>query len=69
MMSDSSSRKPGKGRGAWRAKWSRAPHRRSEVIAKLVEASGPVTVFVAPVIPAFTDHELENIVKAAAHIG
>ena len=46
-----------------------APHRRLEVIAKLAEAGVPVTVLVAPVIPALTDHELENIMEAARGAG
>ncbi len=35
----------------------------------LAEAGVPVTVAIAPVVPAVTDHELEAIVEAAADAG
>lgn len=46
-----------------------APQRRLEVISKLSAAGVPVTVLVAPVIPALTDHELESILEAARAAG
>jgi DNA repair photolyase len=46
-----------------------APQRRLETIAALRQAGVPVTVMVAPVIPALNDHELETIIKAAHHAG
>jgi DNA repair photolyase len=42
---------------------------RLSVIRRLAEAGVPVGVMMAPVIPALTDHELENILDAAAHVG
>ncbi|MBL8552033.1 MAG: PA0069 family radical SAM protein [Hyphomonadaceae bacterium] len=46
-----------------------APHRRIETIRALAQAGIPVTVMVAPIIPALTDHETETILKAAAEAG
>ncbi|MDX2237754.1 MAG: PA0069 family radical SAM protein [Hyphomonadaceae bacterium] len=46
-----------------------APHRRIETIRTLASAGIPVTVMVAPIIPALTDHETETILKAAADAG
>ena len=43
--------------------------RRLAVIRELVAAGIPVTVLVAPLIPALTDHELESILEAAAAAG
>jgi len=46
-----------------------APARRLETIRKLTDAGCPVRVMVAPVIPGLTDHELEQILAAAAAAG
>jgi DNA repair photolyase len=46
-----------------------APASRIAIIRKLAEAKVPVGVMVAPVIPVLTDHEMENIVEAAAQAG
>ncbi len=46
-----------------------APTSRIAIIRKLAEAKVPVGVLVAPVIPVLTDHEMENIVAAAAQAG
>jgi DNA repair photolyase len=46
-----------------------APQARLRVIRALVGAGVPVTVLVAPVIPALNDHELEPLVEAAAAAG
>lgn len=46
-----------------------SPEARLEVIRQLAAAAVPVTVLVAPVIPALTDHELERILEAAAAAG
>jgi DNA repair photolyase len=46
-----------------------APQARLRVIRALVGAGVPVTVLVAPVIPALNDHELESLVEAAAVAG
>jgi DNA repair photolyase len=46
-----------------------APHRRIETIRLLSRAGVPVTVMTAPLIPALNDHELENILEAAAEAG
>jgi len=46
-----------------------APHRRLAMIAALAAARIPVGVLVAPVIPALTDHEMEDILSAAADHG
>ncbi|HEY3785649.1 MAG TPA: PA0069 family radical SAM protein [Steroidobacteraceae bacterium] len=43
-----------------------SPQARLTAIRKLAEAGVPVGVMVAPVIPALTDHELEDILEAAA---
>ncbi|MFQ5690385.1 MAG: radical SAM protein [Gemmatimonadota bacterium] len=45
------------------------PERRLAAIRKLREAGIPVGVFVAPVIPALTDHEVPRILEAAAAAG
>lgn len=42
-----------------------APARRLETIRRLSEAGVPVTVLVAPVIPAINEHEIERILDAA----
>jgi DNA repair photolyase len=46
-----------------------APQARLRVIRELVSAGVPVTVLLAPVIPALNDHELEALVAAAAAAG
>lgn len=46
-----------------------APHARLRAVAGLATAGVPVGVFVAPVIPALTDHELETVMAAAREAG
>lgn len=46
-----------------------APQRRLETIRRLSEAGVPVSVLVAPLIPALTDAELETILGAAREAG
>jgi DNA repair photolyase len=46
-----------------------SPEARLRVIERLAAAGVPVGVMVAPVIPAITDHELENILSAARAAG
>lgn len=46
-----------------------APQARLTTIRKLAEAGIPVSVMVAPIIPALTDHELERILAAAREAG
>ena len=46
-----------------------SPQARLRIIQALSTAGIPVGVFVAPVIPVITDHELEDIVAAAANAG
>jgi len=45
------------------------PARRLKVIRNLADAGIPVTVLVAPVIPALTDQELEKLLAAAREAG
>ena len=45
------------------------PAARLRAIRKLTAAGIPAGVFIAPVIPGLTDHELQAIVKAAAEAG
>src|SRR2546427_7222484 len=45
------------------------PAARLRAIAELTKAGIPAGVFVAPVIPGLTDHELPGIIKAAAEAG
>jgi DNA repair photolyase len=45
------------------------PPRRLEAIRQLSEAGVPVTVMVAPIVPALTDNEIEAILEAAAASG
>ncbi len=45
------------------------PGRRLAVIRALAGAGVPVGVNVAPIIPALTDHEIENLLQAAAQAG
>ena len=46
-----------------------SPARRLETIRKLSEAGIPVTVLVAPIIPAINEHEIERILDAAKAAG
>ncbi|MGA2188717.1 MAG: PA0069 family radical SAM protein [Steroidobacteraceae bacterium] len=46
-----------------------SPQARLRVIGQLAQAGVPVGVMVAPVIPAITDHELEDILGAARSAG
>ncbi len=46
-----------------------APARRLKTIQRLSSAGVPVTVLLAPVIPALNDHELERILTAAREAG
>jgi len=46
-----------------------APQARLRVIRELAAAGVPVTVLLAPVIPALNDHEMEALVGAAAEAG
>lgn len=46
-----------------------APSKRLETIRKLSEAGIPVTVLVAPIIPAVNEHEIERILDAAKAAG
>lgn len=45
------------------------PKRRIEAIRLLSGAGVPVNLFLSPLIPGLTDHEIERIVEAAAHAG
>jgi DNA repair photolyase len=45
------------------------PARRLDAIRLLAEAGVPTGVMVAPIVPGLTDHELENILTAAADAG
>jgi len=46
-----------------------APHARLRAVAELAAAGVPVGVFVAPVIPAITDSDMENVMEAAREAG
>ena len=46
-----------------------SPERRLKTIALLHEQAIPVGTLIAPVIPALTDHELEDLIAAAAQAG
>ncbi len=46
-----------------------APHARLRAVAELASAGIPTGVFIAPVIPAITDHELEALMAAARDAG
>ena len=46
-----------------------APHRRVEAIRALAEAGVPVTVMVAPIVPAINDTEIEAILEECAKAG
>lgn len=45
------------------------PAKRLEAVEILAKAGVPVTVMVAPVVPGLTDHEIPQIVEAAANAG
>ena len=45
------------------------PARRLQIINRLTEAGIPVRVMASPMIPGLSDHELENILKAAKDAG
>jgi DNA repair photolyase len=46
-----------------------APHRRIETVRMLAQAGVPVTVMVAPIIPAINDTEIEAILEEASKAG
>jgi DNA repair photolyase len=46
-----------------------APHRRIEAVRMLAQAGVPVTVMVAPIVPAINDNEIEAILEACAKAG
>ncbi|NKI58724.1 PA0069 family radical SAM protein [Labrenzia sp. PO1] len=46
-----------------------APHKRLEAVRALSDAGIPTSVMMAPVIPALTDSEIENVLEAAAEHG
>ncbi len=46
-----------------------APYRRLQVVRALSEAGVPVSVMMAPIIPALNDHEIEGVLEAAAGHG
>jgi DNA repair photolyase len=46
-----------------------SPQARLRVVRQLADAGVPVGVLVAPVIPAITDHELEDVMAAAKQAG
>jgi DNA repair photolyase len=46
-----------------------SPQARLRVVQQLTEAGIPVGVLVAPVIPAITDHEMEDILSASREAG
>lgn len=46
-----------------------APHRRLEAITNLAAAGIPVGVLAAPIIPGLTDHEIPELLGAAADAG
>jgi DNA repair photolyase len=46
-----------------------APHRRIEAIRMLASAGVPVTVMVAPIVPAINDSEIEAILEECAEAG
>jgi DNA repair photolyase len=48
---------------------SASPQARLRVVEQLADAGVPVGVMVAPVIPAITDHEMEDILAAARDAG
>ena len=46
-----------------------SPERRLTAVRRLADAGVPVYVSIAPVIPAITDHELEQLIERAAEAG
>ncbi|MEX2217814.1 MAG: PA0069 family radical SAM protein [Phycisphaerales bacterium] len=46
-----------------------SPRARLEAVERLAAAGGPVRVMVAPIVPGLTDHEIPQILKAAAEAG
>ena len=46
-----------------------APHRRIEAVRALAQAGVPVTVMVAPIVPAINDSEIEAILEEASKAG
>ncbi|KAA6405333.1 PA0069 family radical SAM protein [Candidatus Tokpelaia sp.] len=46
-----------------------APARRLQAMQRLAEQNVPVSLMLAPIIPALNDHEIENIMRAAAAAG
>jgi DNA repair photolyase len=46
-----------------------SPRARLRVVSELTAAGVPVGVMMAPVIPALTDHEIENLLQAAVAAG
>jgi DNA repair photolyase len=46
-----------------------APAKRLDTVRRLAEAGIPVTVLVAPIIPAINEHEIEDILKASYAAG
>ena len=46
-----------------------APAKRLDTVRKLADAGIPVSVLVAPIIPAINEHEIEDILKAAYEAG
>ena len=46
-----------------------APHRRLQTISCLQQQGVPVSLLLAPVIPALTDHEMESILEQAVSAG
>lgn len=45
------------------------PKRRLEAMRRLSEAGIPVGVVVAPIVPALTEHDIENVLRAARQAG
>jgi len=45
------------------------PKKRLQAVKALVEAGVPVSVLIAPIVPTINDHEIEDIVAAAAEAG
>jgi DNA repair photolyase len=46
-----------------------APRRRLEAVRRLTDAGVPVTILMAPVIPAINDHEVEAVLEACREAG
>ncbi len=60
--------RPPMGGGGW-ARRAASPPKRLETIRALAEAGIPVSVLVAPIIPAINEHEIERILDAAKAAG